>query len=39
MYNTKLIIFGIEMHLEGARSTTYLDIALKGTRQLLKSEQ
>jgi hypothetical protein len=39
MYNTKLIILEIEMHFEGVRSTTYFDITIKGTRQMLKPEQ
>jgi len=35
MHDMKVLITLIEIHLEGVKSTTYLDIVLNGTRQLL----
>jgi hypothetical protein len=39
MYNAKVIILGIKMHLEGVRSTTYLATAVKVGDELLRPEQ
>jgi hypothetical protein len=39
MYNTKVIVFRIEMNLEGVRSVTYLAIAVKVGEDLLSLEQ
>jgi hypothetical protein len=39
IYNMKVIIFRVEMHLEGVRSTTYLAIVKKVGENLLRAEQ
>jgi hypothetical protein len=39
MYNIKVIILKIEMHLKGVRNTTYLATTVKVGEDLLRSEQ
>jgi hypothetical protein len=39
MYNTKVIILRIEIHLEGVRSTTYFAIMVKVGDDMLRPEQ
>jgi hypothetical protein len=39
MYNTKVIIFKIKMHLEGVRNTTYFATVVKVGDDLLRPEQ